>query len=69
MKAIEGFERAINRAIYLVDLYDLLHNKRSRSVRKPFADKIISLFGWPKRSQICLVQGSGSVLLIRDGEA
>ncbi len=69
MKAIAVFEDTISRAVHLVDLYDLLHNRRTRAIRSSWAAKAKELLGWNASDNICRVDGEGAVLLIRDGDS
>lgn len=67
MKPITTFENAVGRAIHLIDLYDLLHNQRKRTIRDSWATEFKKCVGWKKSDKICRVDGQGSVIIIRDG--
>ena len=65
MRAIDGFEAAIERADHLLRLYDLLHDTRSRRIRRDWATRFKSFMRWPANEEICRVDGKdGHSLLI-----
>lgn len=68
MKAIEAFDNAIDRANHLVDLYELLHNRRQRCIRSDWADRARALFNWNAGDDIQRIDSSNAVLLIRNGD-
>ena len=63
---LDAFNDALLRARRLADLYELLHNKRERSVRSDWAEKAKKLLGWKASDPICRIDGQKSVLLIRE---
>ena len=67
LKPMAAFDHTVVRARHLVDLYDLLHNRRQRRVGGSRELKIKKLLGWKASDNICQIDGKGAVLLIRDG--
>ena len=67
LSPLEAFENAIDRATHLIDLYNLLHNRRQRSVRSDWARKFKEMMRWPQSADICRIDGEDAVLVIKDG--
>ena len=67
MKAINNFKHALGRTNHLLELYNLLHNTRKRSMRAGPAAALKNDLGWPKKETIIRVDGKGnnSVLLLK----
>jgi hypothetical protein len=66
MKPIDAFSEAHSRALYLVDLYNLLHNTRQRRIRSDWADSFKSLMHWNRSDELERVDGNGCVLILRN---
>jgi len=66
MTPIEGFEHAIKRAVYLVDLYELLCNTRERNIRKDWAEPFADLMHWKKKDTLVRVDGSNCLIVFRN---
>lgn len=51
------FDHAMRRADHFLDLYDLVHNSRQRSIRSDWKANFISLMRWPKNEKIVRIDG------------
>jgi hypothetical protein len=65
MKSKNSFDHTIKRVKQLIDLYKLLHDKRSRAIRTDWAKKFKNLMRWPSTETIQRIDGEGSILIIR----
>ncbi len=67
MKAKDGFDTAMNRARHLLELYDLLNDRRMRKVRSDWANRFKTLMHWPAGEEIVRVDGrdSNSMIVLR----
>ena len=66
MRAMAGFDAAMQRAEHLVTLYDLLSDRRIRSVRRGWATKFRELMRWRKREKFARVDGNQCILILRE---
>lgn len=66
MTAIGNFDDAMDRAEHPLDLYELLHNTRARSVRNDWAQGFKEFMGWSPSEEIVRVDGNDAILIIRD---
>ncbi|MGX9379340.1 HEPN domain-containing protein [Pseudomonas sp. JQ36] len=62
------FDHAMRRADHFLDLYDLVHNSRQRSIRSDWKANFISLMRWPKNEKIVRIDGKDkkSLLILRE---
>jgi len=69
VKPKDGFDAAMERVNHLLLLYDVLHNTRSRRIRKDWAASFLDLMRWPKGEAIVRVDGKDkqSLLILRPG--
>lgn len=67
MKPKNGFDAAMARVDHLLNLYDILHNTRTRQIRSDWATKFLDLMHWPKGEAIVRVNGKdkNSLLILR----
>jgi hypothetical protein len=67
MKPKDGFDAAMERVNHLLRLYDVLHNIRSRKIRKDWAANFLNLMRWPKDEAIVRIDGKErqSLLILR----
>ncbi len=67
MKPKDGFDAAMARVDHLLNLYDILHNTRTRQIRSDWATKFLDLMHWPKGEAIVRVDGKdkNSLLILR----
>jgi hypothetical protein len=67
MKPIDLFNASIERPKHILRLYDLLHDSRSRSVRRDWAKSFKEMMRWPKGEDIVRVDGKDkqSLLIMR----
>jgi len=63
---IDTFENGINRALYLLDLYDLLHNQRQRRIRSDWADSFRDVMHWNQSDCLERVDGNNCILVLRN---
>lgn len=68
MDALDHFNVAIGRAEHLLSLYDLLHDTRSRGVRKDWSQKFNDIMHWPKDERFVRIDGreQDSILIMRE---
>ena len=68
LKPIDSFDAAIERAAHLIQLYDLLHDSRSRAVRSDWATSFKAFMRWPAGEEIVRVDGKdrNSMLIMRE---
>lgn len=66
MKPIDAFQHAIARALYLVDLYELLCNTRERNIRRDWAEAFADLMHWNKGDSLVRVDGSNCLIVFRN---
>ncbi len=64
MKPLATFENAIKRSQNFCELYDLLHNRRSKKVKSSWAAKCNKFFYWNETSPLTRIDGNNAVLLI-----
>ena len=64
---IDVFENTIERALHLVRLYDLLHNKGKRGARKGWKKDVSKLLGWREHEKLKRIDSPNAILLIKDG--
>lgn len=57
--AIKAFDLAIERSRNFLELYELLHNNRSRRIREDWATKFRSIMHWRAGEKIARVDGHG----------
>lgn len=65
MKPLETFQNSIERCSHFITLYDLLHNKRERSVRSDWATRFRSFMGWSPNETFFRIDGEKSMIIIR----
>ncbi|MGC9455721.1 MAG: HEPN domain-containing protein [Phycisphaerae bacterium] len=63
---LQTLENGIERATYLVDLYELLHNQRQRRVRSDWAEPFRQLMHWNQSDQIERIDGDGCMLILKN---
>lgn len=66
MKPVDAFQHAITRALYLVNLYELLCNKRRRDIRRDWAEAFAELMHWKKSDKLVRVDGSNCLIVFRN---
>lgn len=66
MNAKAVFDGTMQRVDHLLKLYDILRNRRTRSIRRDWANRFKTLMHWPKRELISRVDGDGSILILRE---
>ncbi len=64
---IDVFENTIKRALHLVRLYDLLHNKRKREAWKSWKKDVGKFLGWREHEKMKRIDSPNAILLIKDG--
>jgi len=62
----ETFENGMQRAVYLMQLYDLLHNRRQRGIRSDWADSFKRLMHWNRSDALERVDGKQCILILRN---
>lgn len=63
---LQTLANGIDRATYLVDLYELMHNQRQRRVRRDWADLFRQLMHWNQSDQIERIDGENCVLIVKN---
>lgn len=68
MEPKRAFDAALARAEHFLTLYDLLHDTRSRQVRRGWAGKFKGLMRWPASENIVRIDGKdrNSILILRE---
>ena len=68
MMPIDSFNAAFVRASHLIQLYDLLHDSRSRGVRSDWATAFKNFMRWPNGERIVRIDGKdrNSLLILRE---
>ena len=65
-KEFKTFQLAIGRSSHFLFLYDLVSNRRKRSIRSDWAKKFKALMRWNGGTRLMRVDGASSVLIIKD---
>lgn len=66
MRPYDTFQFTHARSIYLVDLYDLLHNQRQRAVRTDWSRSFKTLMRWNQADTLQRVDGDDCILVMRN---
>lgn len=65
MNPIEVFNNGRERAEYLINLYELLRNRRLRATRQDWARRFKGFMRWPTPERIHRVDGEHAILILR----
>lgn len=68
IEPIDLFNNAVKRADHFLDLYDLVHDSRQRSIRDDWRSSFLSFMRWPRAEKIVRIDGKDkkSLLVIRE---
>jgi len=66
MNPYGAYTFAHDRAVYLVDLYDLLHNRRQRAARSDWVSSFKELMHWNQGDEVHRVDGDNCILVMRN---
>ena len=66
LKPLDAFEKGMERSLYLVELYELLENRRARRIRSDWADRFKMFMNWNQGDRLVRVDGEDMLLVIRN---